>query len=159
MGNSFSKHHLTESQYQPSNLHRILTFTRGKGTLRDWQGYMPPILPEDLYRELEVSRVSGRVSMGEFWKVFFFGRFFFSTVNVCLFCFLLRNYEKTRSSVEELEKPWMFFVPTQIVPIKVLNGLDETKLFISVHHLFNVFLEGISGENTYEPRYIGMIYL
>ena len=40
-----------------------------------------------------------------------------------------------------------FLFLTRIVPIYVLNGLDETKLFISVH-LFNAFLEGISGENA-----------
>ena len=155
----FSKHHLHPSHNitHLHHLHRsfLTVHPGGEGGWNlpptRWQGYMPPILPEDLYRELEVgfrefgweSFVFGRGKVEEF----FFREDFFFHRNDCVgFVVFLKKPTGTRSSVEELETMRVFFL-TRIVPIYVLNGLDETKLFISVH-LFNVFLEGISRENT-----------
>ena len=78
MGNSFFQN-ITD-RVTDLHLHRSLTVRGRRGCIKIEgsaepsdgfiQGYMPPILPEDLYRELEVSRVSGE-------REGFFGRFFF----------------------------------------------------------------------------------
>ena len=133
MGNSFPKHHLSESPNPPSNLHRIFDPPGGRElpAIAGLYASNPPRRP--------LPRTGGWTESfereGEGFSEFFYRK-------CCVFLKKLRD-----KVIETSWKPWGFCSYTNRAYI-CLNWVGWNQVVHLGPPPCNVFLEGISGENT-----------